>query len=142
MITRYPQIIDQFPLLAVASKVCERLALEQFSCYLTSNNQLYSHQSGNEKLHSTETLNIFINDAILKAMDKKKLSALVLLDLSKAFDSINHQRLLHKLSNVRASKSTVNWFRSYLTDRFQSTCINSMLSDPLPITYGVPQGAI
>ncbi|CAB4041326.1 Hypothetical predicted protein [Paramuricea clavata] len=75
-------------------------------------------------------------------MDKKKLSALVLLDLSKAFDSINHQRLLHKLSNVGASKSTVNWFRSYLTDRFQSTRINSTLSDPLPITYGVPQGAI
>jgi hypothetical protein len=142
VITRYPQIIDQFPLLAVVSNVCERLALEQFSCYLTSNNRLYSHQSGNEKLHSTETLNIFITDTILKAMDKKKLSALVLLDLSKGFDSINHQRLLHKLSNIRASKSTVNWFRSYLTDRFQSTCINSTLSDPLPITYGVPQGAI
>ncbi|CAB3993932.1 Hypothetical predicted protein [Paramuricea clavata] len=77
-----------------------------------------------------------------EVMDKKKLSALVLLDLSKAFDSINHQRLLHKLSNVGASKSTVNWFRSYLTDRFQSTRINSTLSDPLPITYGVPQGAI
>lgn len=129
-------------LLAVASKVCERLALEQFSCYLTSNNRLSSHQSGNKKLHSTETLNVFITDTILKAMDKKKLSALVLLDLSKAFDSINHQRLLHKLSNVGASKSTLNWFRSYLTDRFQSTRINSTLSDPLPIIYGVPQGAI
>jgi hypothetical protein len=49
--------------------------------------------------------------------------------------------VLHKLSNVGASKSTVNWFRSYLTDRFQSTRINSTLSDPLPITYGVPQNS-
>ena len=80
-------------LLVVASKVCERLALEQFSCHLTNNKRLSSHQSGNKKLHSTETLNVFITDTILKAMDKKKLSALVMLDLSKAFDSINHQRL-------------------------------------------------
>ena len=63
-------------------------ALEQFSTYLTSNNQLSRHQSGNKKHHSKETLNIFITDAILEAMDEKKLSALVLLDLSKAFDSI------------------------------------------------------
>ena len=74
-------------------------------------------------------------------MDKKELTALVLLDLSKAFDSINHHRLLHKLANVGASPATVQWFKSYLSDRFQSTRINSALSDPLPITHGVPQGA-
>jgi hypothetical protein len=60
-------------LLVVQSKVCERLALERFSGYLTSNSRLSSHQSGNKKLHSTETLNVFITDTILKAMDKKKL---------------------------------------------------------------------
>ena len=91
-------------LLAVASKVCEKIALEQFSTYLIDNTWLSPHQSSNKKRHSTETLNILISDTILETMDEKNLSALVLLDLSEAFDSINHQRLPHKLSNVRASK--------------------------------------
>jgi hypothetical protein len=60
---------------------------------------------------------------MLEAMDKKELTALVLLDLSKAFDSINHHRLLHKLANVGASPVTVQWFKSYLSDCFQSTRI-------------------
>ena len=75
-------------------------------------------------------------------MDKKKLSALILLDLSKAFDSISHQRLLQKLSVVGVSSATVSWFQSYLTGRTQSVLINSVLSDPLLIPHGVPQDAI
>ena len=81
-------------LLNFASKVCEKIALEQFSAYLISHNCLSSHQSSNKSLHSTETLNIYTTD--LAAMDKKKMSALVLLDLSKAFDSISHQRLVFR----------------------------------------------
>ena len=75
-------------------------------------------------------------------MDNEKISALTLLDLSKAFDSISHQRLLQKLSAVGASSATVSWFQSYLTGRTQSVRIDSVLSDPLPITHGVPQSAI
>ena len=75
-------------------------------------------------------------------MDNKKITALILLDLSKAFDSINHNRLLHKLSAVGASPATVQWFRSYLSGRTQTVRIGSSLSDTLPITHGVPQGAI
>ena len=76
-------------LLNFASKVCEKIALEQFSAYLVSHNRLSFRQSGNRSLHSTETLNIHTTDLILEAIDKKKISALILLDLSKAFDSIN-----------------------------------------------------
>ena len=75
-------------------------------------------------------------------MNKKKMSALILLDLSKAFDSVSHQRLLQKLSAVGASPATVSWFQSYLTGRTQSVRIDSVSSDPLLITHGVPQGAI
>jgi len=75
-------------------------------------------------------------------MDKKRLSALVLLDLSKAFDGIDHIKLLHKLSMVGASPAVVSWFKSYLSGRSQCTQRASTLSDPLPITHGVPQGAI
>ena len=129
-------------LLNFASKVCEKIALEQFSAYLVSHNRLSSQQGGNKSLHSTEILNIHTTDLILEAMDKKKISALILLDLSKALDSISHQRLLQKLSAVGASPATVSWFQSYLTGRTQSVRIDSALSDPLLITHGVPQGAI
>ena len=79
---------------------------------------------------------------MLDAMDKQKISALILLDLSKAFDSINHDKLLHKLSSVGSSAAVVNWFKSYLTGHVQRVRIGSTLSDPLLITHGVPQGAI
>ena len=129
-------------LLAVASKICDKVVLNQFSAYLISNGRLSSHQSGNKKLHSTETLSLFMAYHLLEAMYKKNLTALTLLDLSKAFDSLNHNKLLAKLSSVGASPHVVNWFKSYLTGRSQSVRINSILSDPLPITHGVPQGAI
>ena len=131
-----------FSLLNVASKVCEKIVLGQFITYLISRNRLSSHQSGNKSLHSTETLNIYTTDLILEAMDKKEISTLVLLGFSKAFDSICHQRLLQKLSVVGASPAVVQWFRSYLSDRTQSVRIDSVLSDPLPVTHGVFQGAI
>ena len=73
---------------------------------------------------------------------KKMISALVLLDLSKAFDGINHQLLLQKLNHIGASHSAVSWFCSYLNGRTQSVRIGSTISSRLPITHGVPQGAI
>ena len=129
-------------LLPIASKVCEKIILSQFNTYLIDNNRLTSHQSGNKKAHSTETVNIHLIDSMLEAMDKEQITALVLLDLSKAFDSIDHTRLLHKLSIVGASPSTVNWFKRYLSNRYQYVRIDSTISNTVPITHGVPQGAI
>ena len=78
-----------------------------------------------KKLILPETLNILLTDKILEAMDKKQITALVLLDLSKAFDSIDHVRLLHKLSILGASPSIIKWFKSYLTVRRQYVRIGS-----------------
>ena len=88
-----PEIPDSnrpISLLPAASKICERIALNQLVTYLDVNKKLTSHQSGNKKLHSTETLNIFMADSILESVNRKEMTALVLLDLSKAFDSIDH----------------------------------------------------
>ena len=101
-------------LLNVVSKICERVVLNQFNSYLARNKRLNSHQSGNKKQHSTETLNLLITDHLLNAIDNKKLSALILIDLSKAFDSISHSILLKKLGEIGASYETVKWFESYL----------------------------
>ena len=124
-------------LLPVLSKVCERSALNQLMPYLVLNGRLSTKQSGNKKDHSTETSLIKVTDEILTAIDSKKLTAVVLLDFSKAFDSINHQTLLNKLRNIGISPSGLSWFSSYLSNRYQVVCINSTLSDPLLVTSGV-----
>ena len=99
-------------ILNVASKICERDALQQLSSYLQCKGRLCSHQSGNRKNHSTETLSILVSDALLDAMDNKKLSTLILLDMSKAFDNISHSMLLQTLCYIGASSKAVNWCRS------------------------------
>ncbi|CAB4031941.1 Hypothetical predicted protein [Paramuricea clavata] len=79
---------------------------------------------------------------MLEAIDNKNLTALILLDLSKAFDSVSHSILLHKLSCIGASPEAVKWFQDYLTGRSQYVRIGSTKSSARPITHGVPQGAI
>ena len=83
-----------------------------------------------------------MSDTVLQSMDRKELTALVLLDLSKAFDSIGHSLLLAKLRAMRVSGEAVEWFKSYLSGRSQVVRIGSTVSEPLPITHRVLQGSI
>ena len=80
-------------LLPATSKICERVALNQLTSYTNKKKCLSKHQSGNKQLHSCETLGVFMTDKVFKAMDSKELTVIVLLDLSKAFDSIDHRKL-------------------------------------------------
>ena len=106
-------------LLPVLSKVLERVAHEQFSHFLASNNMLSVHQSGNKRLHSTETLGILFNDHLYKAIDEGKVTAVLMLDLSNAFDSLDHTLLLSKFCKLGVADNALRWFTSYLTDRQQ-----------------------
>ena len=117
--------------------------IKPINSFLTKKNKsLSTHQSGNKKSHSTETLNIFITDQILQAMDQKKVTALILIDLSKDFDSLSHKVLLRKLADIGLPESATKWFCSYLTGRSQYVKIGSSKSMPLHITHGVPQRSI
>ena len=93
-------------------------------------------------MHSCETLNVFMTDEALEAMDTKQLMLMVLLDLSKAFDSLKHATLLVKLQSLGLSHSALEWFRSYLSERSQYVRIGSEVSGLKNIIYGVPQGSI
>ena len=81
-------------LLPAASKICERVALNQFIQFMKAKKRLTEHQSGNKAMHSTEMMNVMMTDQMLQAIDDKKLSIVVLLDFSKAFDCIDHNNLL------------------------------------------------
>ena len=129
-------------LLPILSKLCERVAYLQLMTFLTGRGKLSKHQSGNKKLYSAETLNILTTGYIIDQMDKKNLTAMVLIDLSKAFDSISHDILLQKLIKFDISSSAIKWFKSYLEERFQSVRIANHFSDPRLITHGVPQESI
>ena len=74
---------------------------------------------------------------------KKKIYVLVLLDLSAAFDTIDHTILIERLRTTFGYDGTVlNWFKSYLSDRTQSVFINNVSSTPQKLSFGVPQGSV
>ena len=126
----------------VIPKVCERAAHSQFTNFLDSNNVIRHLQSGNRKLHSTESALLHFTDELLNNMDQKKISVIVLLDMSKVLDSIRHDLMLCKLRKAGGFESTCAWFESYLSQREQVVKIQNTVSDLLPVTVGVPQGSI
>ena len=93
-------------------------------------------------MHSTETALISVTDNILKAIDEKSASLLVLLDMSKAFDSLNHNLLLGKFRKLGLKASVTSWFSSYLSSRYQRVRYEDSVSELLPVTNGVSQGSI
>ena len=75
-------------------------------------------------------------------MDEQHVTLLVLLDLSAAFDTIHHDKLIGRLeSDLRIAENALAWFKSYLSDRFQRVSVNGSLSDQFPLKQGVPQGS-
>ena len=92
----------------------EKVIHGQTSAFLNSRNLLYSYQSGFRKNHSTDYCLSFLNDKILKGFNQGLMTGIILIDLQKAFDTIDHDILLQKLYAICFSKHSVNWFRSYL----------------------------
>ena len=80
---------------------------------------------------------------IVRAINAGEDSQLVLLDLSAAFDTVDHEILLEVLKNrVGVQDRALNWFKSYLSDRTQSFCVEFTMSDPVSVTCSVPQGSV
>ena len=124
-------------------KLIERAVNIQLNEHIKTNNLMEPMQSAYRVGHSTETALIKVKADILNAIDKKEVVCLVLLDLSVAFDTVNHQILLERLKNMFGLTGTViNWITSYLSGRLQKVVVGDANSSAVPLSRGVPQGSI
>ena len=128
--------------LPVLSKLFEKAIFEQLYEYLTSNNLLTEHQSGFRPFHSTLTALLKNTIYWLSNMDCGKMNLAVFIDLKKAFDTVDHEIVLQKLSCYGIHGKELLWFKSYLSNRKQQCFVNGVLSGPQGIHCGVPQGSI
>lgn len=129
-------------ILPVLSKVFEKIMELQIRVHLNINNILPIKQSGFRQGYSCATALLDILDDIIKASDESKISILILLDYSKAFDMINHTILKSILHFVGFGESAGALLSSYLTDRYQQVQLYNITSEPLNVSTGVPQGSI
>ena len=135
-----PENFRPISLLPLISKVIERIVYNQVDNFLLQNNILYNYQSGFRKNHSTDLCLSFLNDKIRKGFDKGLFTGMILIDLQKTFDTINHE-ILGKLHAISFSEKTLAWFKLYLSDRAFKVNINNHFSDLSKVSCGFPQGS-
>jgi hypothetical protein len=128
--------------LLYVSKLLERCVAKQLNNYLSSGSYYEVYQSAYRSHHSTETALLRVQNDILTSIDNKEITILVLLDLSAAFDTVDHTILLNRLKNIGISGLVYDWFRSYLSGRTQAVFLNDVSSDSVDVTCGVPQGSV
>ena len=128
--------------LPVISKILEKHVCKHSIAFLTNHDLLYKCQSGFRANHSCETILVKITDEWLEAMDKGLFTGVVMIDLRKAFDVVDHKLLLEKLQVYGLNTNSLKWFQSYLSGRYQKVCVDGKLSEPLGIHSGVLQGSI
>ena len=129
--------------LSFISKVAERVVNERLQQHLAHNLLFNTFQSAYKKFHSTETALLALHDHLIRSITRQQVTGLCLLDLSAAFDTIDHSILLQRLSDwFGISGSALSWFKSYLLSR--SFCVTSCgsKSSSANLTCGVPQGSV
>ena len=121
-------------ILPTMSTILEKVVHSQSYDFLNSNNLISSKQFGfRTKLSTTPAFTSFADEVLLH-MESGELCSAVFLDLTKAFDTVNHDVLMSKVSAIGVSSRTKQWFKSYLSLRKQRTSCGDAMSDPLPVT--------
>ncbi|KAK3553564.1 hypothetical protein QTP70_004566 [Hemibagrus guttatus] len=129
-------------LLSFLSKILERVVCNQLSDYLMQNNLHDPNQSGFKAAHSTETALLAVTEKLHAARSAKLSSVLILLDLSAAFDTVNHKTLLSTLRSLGICGTAWEWFASYLDGRSYQVTWKGLTSAPRRLSTGVPQGSV
>lgn len=128
--------------LSCLAKILESLVNNQLKSFLSSNSVLNPHQSGFRAKHSTVTATTLVINDIITAVNKGQYCAALFVDLSKAFDTVDHALLLQRLHDIGFDCNTCKWFQDYLSHRQQCVILGNDRSTFLPLSKGVPQGSI
>ena len=129
--------------LTFLSKAIEKLVANQLISYVNNNNLNEPLQSAYKQYHSTETALIRVHNDILTAIDKRRTVILLLLDLSAAFDTVDHDILLFRLQQrFGVTGKPLLWFKSYLSSRMQFVSVDGAASSDHALQCGVPQGSV
>ena len=129
-------------LISNISKLLEKLVHERLYSFLEKEKLLFEGQYGFRNKRSTTDALTDITERIREACDKGYYTCGALLDFRKAFDTVNHEILLNKLTYYGITGEAVDWFRSFLSQRFQYTSVSGFDSEPSLVTHGVPQGSV
>ena len=125
------------------SKIIEKIVYQRISSFLDKKDFFSNKQFGFRKRMSTSHAISLLVNTVTKNMDKKSKTLGIFLDLSRAFDLVDHNILLHKLNYYGIRGIANDWFRSYLTNRTQQVEIDGQLSSNIcSIIYGTPQGSV
>ncbi|MGK2862648.1 MAG: RNA-directed DNA polymerase [Chitinophagaceae bacterium] len=138
LITNYRPI----SLLSIFNKLLEKLVYKRLDSFISKHNILYKYQFGFRKNHSTSQALIEVIDSCCKNFDANKKMIGIYFDLQKAFDTVNHDILLHKLYNYGIRGVMHDWISDYLHNRKQFTVVNGISSKSDIVTCGVPQGSV
>ena len=128
--------------LPTIARIFEKLVYDQMYAYFFNNDLLGDRQFGFRSLHSTALALSKVTNTWLLNLDSGRMSSVVLLDIQKAFDTVDHQILLNKLRYYGVSGDQLVFFASYLNNRQQCCNVNGKLSSTKRIRCGVPQGSI
>ena len=129
-------------LLSCFNKLFEKLLCKRLVKFLERNQISFNYQYGFRKLHSTTLALIEFTDTIIRFLDEGNYCISVFIDLTKAFDTVDHEILLHKLERYGIRGHANMFLRSYLSNRHQYTAINDLSSTPRKVQCGVPQGSV
>ena len=129
--------------LTFVSKILEKVVASRLDNHLQKNNLMDDVQSAYRQHHSTETALLKVQTDIMTSLDQGSVAALLMLDLSAAFDTIDHSILLSRFENTFGIRDrALTWFKSYLTNRTQSVAIGDVISADQIMDFSVPQGSV
>ena len=129
-------------LTCISCKMFEHIIVSNIMRHLDKHKLLTDCQHGFRRRRSCETQLLTLADELIKGLDKGRQLDLAILDFSKAFDRVPHERLLKKLDHYGIRGKTLEWIRAFLTNRTQKVTVEGVVSESIHVKSGVPQGSV
>ena len=137
-----PKNYRPISVLPLVSKKIEKVIHDQTQRFLDKNDKIYRYQTGFRKFFSTDSCLSYLNNKIATGVKSVLYTGMILIDLRKAFDTVNHDILLKKMEFIGFSEETTKWFKSYLSNRKFEVHIKNTLPKSGSLLCGVPQESI